>query len=729
MFGGVQGMHRCKLDLIKSVFIVFIFTIFQIVPTHSLFASENFFDEVMKRIERGESKNIEASPEGFSGITSESVDKIEDWEKRKEGFLKKDPDLPLKGARGGGETKEAQLPQEGQDVIINPAEVPENIQEFINNQNKEDRWDIEPIIALVDDTYYVFWDELDREYYNRTKEGSFIRMMQAFDRDGVAVSSESQVVAKWSPFFDPGCYLHWTGYDEMTETSSYQLLNGEYLFLKSEYDWNAGGEIRVVFDDEGREIWRSNLRDHFSNLSYATSLPNGNIAIFWNENVRHEDGLGYEGSRLQMRIVTEDGVVDHTLATSDRENNRTLNRLQNVTVLPDGNIAVFTKEQYYGDTWYPQEDSINMQVFSEDGNSLFQHEIVNANPYFAAVQHIVMLPDGNIAVFYGDSTDAYSFRSGVEILDRNGFSRTAIAGSEIVPSGGIAQIEYEPIEPWSLYLSDELSDSYSFSRGLETDSTTALFDIGDFEFEELSFTEFENFFYDFDELDMDLSLLDIFSGLRRNLVLNNIEFFIVILQEKGDLTDLEGNVLEAAQGVIMDNLYIDDETMQSFQEAVHLVLIAENMKGLLEGVDFGAITQALSDLVSEQKSLYSEHLVLTESIYKQLEGILMLNLDDEVLPDRYLKLNLSPQAKRKILIDLALRKLETKDKKDLKENEIRALQFAANALSPLQGRYKEELKRILSKFIFNIKKNLADVKPASTVEEEDKFKALFHLKK
>ena len=61
-----------------------IFVLTQILLTGTLFAAESYWERTLRRIEGGKPRVMEASPEGFSDITTKSVEKIQDLEKAKD---------------------------------------------------------------------------------------------------------------------------------------------------------------------------------------------------------------------------------------------------------------------------------------------------------------------------------------------------------------------------------------------------------------------------------------------------------------------------------------------------------------------------------------------------------------------------------------------------------------------------------------------------------------------
>jgi len=388
--------------------------------------------------------------------------------------------------------------------------------------------------------------------------------------------------------------------------------------------------------------------------------------------------------------------------------------------------------------------TIYRQGFDRDGNVLPSENSVLANVGNVKTRselsfNVDLFEDGHMIVNWQEYRHIWKHMDRQGNISYDGKNIISEGSENISPariSGGLSlsntsPLDYTPLRPFLSSFGDfdsslqsgtiPLADRSSLTPSLIQESVGLHIDS-----EDVYATErYEELTENIKDTFADYGYIDLIAALVPE---EDLKDLISSLEEKEDRTDAEESILDISKAVIEDSQYIDDETMHAFRDAVHLFLVAENMKDLLVGVDFQAITKALSDLATGQKSLYVAHISATESIYEELQGLLNINLDDKILPDRYLKLNLSPVAKRKIIIDITLRNLELKDKKDLTSNERKAIGVARNVLMPMQGIYKEELKKILQKFILSIKENLSDAKPASTKEQETgEFKALFHL--
>jgi hypothetical protein len=220
-------------------------------------------------------------------------------------------------------------------------------------------------------------------------------------------------------------------------------------------------------------------------------------------------------------------------------------------------------------------------------------------------------------------------------------------------------------------------------------------------------------------------ILDTLTDTMRN---DTLEGILIDLENKEDKTDIEEATLSALQAIIQEEAYIDEATRNEFKEAVHLIIAAEAMKDLLEGVDFTIITKALNDLTHEQRALYNEYLSLTTKTYRLIESILGINVDEELLPDEYLHLaKLSADARRKIVVDLTLKKLDREKKDNLSESEKKALEIYGDTLLPFQRQYKEALKTALEKFVFGVRKAIMEAAPVSLLKDKEEFKALVIL--
>ncbi|MFC1576184.1 hypothetical protein ACFL3J_00785 [Candidatus Omnitrophota bacterium] len=213
--------------------------------------------------------------------------------------------------------------------------------------------------------------------------------------------------------------------------------------------------------------------------------------------------------------------------------------------------------------------------------------------------------------------------------------------------------------------------------------------------------------------------------LKAGTPLENLWILIDELEQKATLTDMEAKILEIASAVIMESVYIDEETMQEFQEAVRLLLIVENIKDELEGAVFQMITTALSELGKEQEDIYSAYISLTEDVYKKLEALLMIDVEDEALPDDFISLgNITARAKRKLLLDLTLEKLKEKDEALLTDSEKEALAIEKSTLKPLRETYLNKLQGIIRAFVSKVKEALKNEAPSALNDDGKTSRAI-----
>lgn len=207
----------------------------------------------------------------------------------------------------------------------------------------------------------------------------------------------------------------------------------------------------------------------------------------------------------------------------------------------------------------------------------------------------------------------------------------------------------------------------------------------------------------------------------------DLEDAAIGLQLKDTKTAMDRAIFEAAQAVLAESAYIDDETMQEFTRVViQYVRIAESVRNIIGDADFKVIAAVLTGLAEDQKRLYNDYLAQSEDVYKKLEAILGIDVAEEMLPDEYLLMpNISLSAKRKIMIDLKLDTLRNKDADDLADNENMALGIDRGILQPLRDEYIAKLKGILQIFISTIQEKILNRTPVSLRSDKTSLQAVF----
>jgi len=202
---------------------------------------------------------------------------------------------------------------------------------------------------------------------------------------------------------------------------------------------------------------------------------------------------------------------------------------------------------------------------------------------------------------------------------------------------------------------------------------------------------------------------------------------IDILLIKKNKTDFDNAVVEAVEAIDEIRDYLDNKTAGEFEEVMKLVIIAHTMKNLLEGVDFDVINTALTHVVEECQKVYDEYMELSDASYKELAGILGIDLENDALPDEYTYLSKIPMSERmRILVDYAMEKIDAKGK-NLSENESKARSYYQDIIVKLNETYQEKFKAVVDGFIFTVKKALMNAAPAAKSEDKKKFEAMFNL--
>ena len=201
------------------------------------------------------------------------------------------------------------------------------------------------------------------------------------------------------------------------------------------------------------------------------------------------------------------------------------------------------------------------------------------------------------------------------------------------------------------------------------------------------------------------------------------------LQNKKDRTNIEDNVLDIAKAILEEGERIDEDILKEFEEVVYIVIASESMKGAINKRDLAIIKQACSDLVKEQTQIYEDYLKLTDKAYEKLEKLLGVNIEKD-LPEMYLSLaSISIQAKRKILVDLALETLKAKERSALSDNEKEALDIDRNSLQALRETYLNRLRDLVKNFISTVRQTFKDRDPVAIENDKDSLKAVFLLDK
>ncbi|MCM8790963.1 MAG: hypothetical protein NC938_04600 [Candidatus Omnitrophica bacterium] len=197
-----------------------------------------------------------------------------------------------------------------------------------------------------------------------------------------------------------------------------------------------------------------------------------------------------------------------------------------------------------------------------------------------------------------------------------------------------------------------------------------------------------------------------------------LDAIIAALNSKKDKTDIESGMLEAAEALVREREYIDDETMQEFTEAMQCIRIAESMRDAFSGVvDFSVIKAALDTLTRTQTAAYNDYIVTTEATYVQLEELLKEYMGMIELPEELGTLALDQRAKRKILVDLAIEEIKRKDGAALSGTEKLSIEIYEKVIWPVREKYSATIQNAVKAFAAAIKDTFRDKAPAALKDD------------
>jgi len=205
---------------------------------------------------------------------------------------------------------------------------------------------------------------------------------------------------------------------------------------------------------------------------------------------------------------------------------------------------------------------------------------------------------------------------------------------------------------------------------------------------------------------------------------------ILTLETKDNKSDTEENLLEAAKLLAENSQYLDDETLKEFNQIARVVEMTEEMRNLMRPEDLNSISSSLEALVKEERRIYDNYLKSTNDIYEKLEALLGINATEEILPDTFIPLsNLNRISRRKVMIDLIIKRLGREDPSSITNNQKEALKIDREVLSPMRNAYLSELKMAIKSFVWDVQDVVSDKPPASASKDKDSFKALFLLQR
>jgi type IV secretory pathway TrbF-like protein len=304
------------------------------------------------------------------------------------------------------------------------------------------------VTTLSNGNLAVFWDELGIDNKHSLKA-------QMFDSGGKALLSDPYSVANNSSYMyslsnvtalsngnlavfwqETGSEIHWSFKAQMFDSEWKALLPEPYSLTSSTanahiYSVNvrSNGNLAVfwqeigadgkyslkaqMFDGSGEALlskpytFSSNMTT--SLIGNVTMLSNGNFAVFW-----QEQGADYKYS-LKAQIFDSGGKALLSNPYSIISNANFVASVSSVITLSDGNLAALWQERG-ADGKY----SLKAQIFDSGGKALLSNPYsITNNANYAYVNDVIMLSNGNLAVFWNElGTNKYSFKS--QVIDSSG---------------------------------------------------------------------------------------------------------------------------------------------------------------------------------------------------------------------------------------------------------------------------------------------------------------------
>jgi len=264
--------------------------------------------------------------------------------------------------------------------------------------------DISNVSVLANGNVVVFWYERDSagdKYSIRT---------QTFDSNGLAISGSTAILTG-------GRILNYAYIENVSV-----LPSGNVTVLWKEADLNYKYSLKIqTFDPSGVAIPGSltpltggELLGN-ATLKNVSILPNGNLAVFWNE-------TGSDGKpSLKTQTFDSNGITmpgSLTTLTSGRLlNNADIN---NVSMLPGGNIAVFWSECASNNKW-----SFRTQRFNSSGIAIAEtltNIAGDALIYSATIDKVSTLPNGNVVLFWMERDVNYNYSLKTQTFNSSGIA-------------------------------------------------------------------------------------------------------------------------------------------------------------------------------------------------------------------------------------------------------------------------------------------------------------------
>ena len=559
----------------------------------------------------------------------------------------------------------------------------------------------------------------------------------------VTIAPDNRIAVLWAErSTNPGASSIWSLKMTLLDSTARMLINEQTLFNDRPMRYEHLDSIRPVFLSNNRLVvaWKETIYDYASHEFDSSTLKLQSFHMELNSRGEMEwKGLAEERTLFGAAPSLHSGVVERIIALQngniavvyyDSSNEyivieilddngitvplyrRTDNSVEEINNIAIQNVGSNAVNEIIGNTLgeidVALDDGMGHKInsYTTFDPRAIPDPIIPEIPEISEIPEVspnIIPPDMNYNTPYTQRPPTYNLRS--DYFDPFGKSMLERSQDDLNSSGLLASLRNNP------------------GGGMQGDNY--LFDLNKY----LIANKLKDM-----ERDMIASFESYMRVPAKSAVLGQerpLEAMILSLDAKPEKTGLEEHVLDISKAVMVDSGYIDQETLEEFQEAMRAVLIAESMKSVIESFDFRAIEDILTVLVKEQKSLYLAYTRETEKAYDEIINLLGIDAESGKLPDSYAFLyDINPIAKKRILVDITLNEIRTKDPSLRTDAEKKALKLeGAYNLGPLRQRYIGMLKSCIQRFASTIRELLKDSAHASTSRSKESFKALFYLNK
>ena len=234
----------------------------------------------------------------------------------------------------------------------------------------------------------------------------------------------------------------------------YAFWNDSYTSIKAQTFNSEGGAISGSLSSltGGRSLISALI-------SNVTVLPGGSVAAFWIEVYSN-----YNYSLKTQTFNSKGGAISESLSTltGDRLLNGAL--ISNVTVLHNGSIAVFWYERDLNNKYSIKTQRFNSKgiAIDESLSTLTEDRLLN-NAY---ISNVTVLPNGSVAVFWSEqgSNNKYSLKT--QRFNSNGIaidkSLSTLTGDRLLDGTDISRVAILPDDSIAVFWYEcDLSNIYS----------------------------------------------------------------------------------------------------------------------------------------------------------------------------------------------------------------------------------------------------------------------------